>query len=147
VEVEDRYLASLQSGRDRDRAAGRALEGPHCSDLVVAHGPKSAPAHLCSTGEQKALLVGLVLAHAELVGQHRETAVPILLLDEIAAHLDASRRAALFEEIVRLGTQAWMTGTDQSAFADLVNDAQFIPVGSAKSGPAEVLPATSGQSS
>ena len=70
------------------------------------------PARLCSTGEQKALLIGLVLAHAELVARRREGVAPILLLDEVTAHFDAARRAALFDEILRLGAQAWMTGTD-----------------------------------
>src|SRR5581483_4767315 len=103
---------------------------------VVMHGPKSMPAHVCSTGEQKALLVGLVLAHAELVKQRRAGVAPILLLDEIAAHLDERRRAALFAELVELGSQAWMTGTDRQPFAALVNDAQFIPVGDLSSGTA-----------
>jgi DNA replication and repair protein RecF len=128
VEVEDGYATALRAGRERDRAAGRALVGPHRSDLIVAHGPKSMAAHLSSTGEQKALLVGIVLAHAELVGQHQGAVAPILLLDEIAAHLDDRRRAALYEEIIRLGSQAWMTGTDQSAFAAIANDAQFVSI-------------------
>ena len=105
--------------RERDRAAGRTLDGPHRSDLVVGHGPKEMPAKVCSTGEQKALLIGLVLAHCDLVGQRRDGAAPILLLDEITAHLDPLRRAALFEEIVALGSQAWMSGTDPEAFAAL----------------------------
>ena len=129
VEVEDNYVEALRSGRERDRAAGRALEGPHRSDLIVAHGPKGMAAHISSTGEQKALLVGVVLAHAELVKQRHGAVAPILLLDEITAHLDERRRAALYEEIVRLGSQAWMTGTDESAFAALANDAQFIAIG------------------
>ncbi len=79
------------------------LTGPHRSDLAVGHGPKSMPARLCSTGEQKALLVGLVLAHAELANQRRDGMTPMLLLDEIAAHLDPARRTALFDEILRLG--------------------------------------------
>jgi DNA replication and repair protein RecF len=126
VDVEDAYTRALRSGRERDRAAGRALEGPHRSDLIVAHGPKGMPAHVCSTGEQKALLVGLVLAHAELEKRRRDGAVPILLLDEIAAHLDRQRRDALYAEILRIGSQAWMTGTDESAFEGIVNDAQFV---------------------
>lgn len=134
VEVEDAYRARLRSGRDRDRAAGRTLDGPHRSDFAVTHGPKAMPARLCSTGEQKALLVGLILAHAELLRQaggstrdeHQGGAAPILLLDEITAHLDVIRRGALFEEIVRLGTQAWMTGTDAEAFAPLKGRARFF---------------------
>jgi DNA replication and repair protein RecF len=124
VEVEDSYAQRLREGRERDRAAGRTLDGPHRSDLLVAHAPKAMPARLCSTGEQKALLIGLILAHAELVARRREGA-PILLLDEVTAHLDAERRAALFEEILRLGAQAWMTGTDAQAFSWLAGKARF----------------------
>jgi len=125
VDVEDAYAALLESVRERDRAAGRALDGPHRSDLVVGHGPKGMPAATCSTGEQKALLVGLVLAHADMIRQHRNGAAPILLLDEISAHLDPVRRAALFAEIVALGNQTWMTGTDAEAFSGLAGTAQF----------------------
>lgn len=125
VEVEDAYAALLEGARERDRAAGRTLDGPHRSDLVVGHGPKGMPASACSTGEQKALLVGLVLAHADLVGRHRNGAAPVLLLDEIGAHLDPLRRAALFEEIEALDIQTWMTGTDVEAFSALGGRAQF----------------------
>lgn len=126
VDVEDAYVRALRSGRERDRAAGRTLEGPHRSDLAVVHGPKDMPAHVCSTGEQKALLVGLVLAHAELEKRRRDGAAPILLLDEVAAHLDKTRRDTLYAEIVQLGSQVWMTGTDEAAFDGIMNDAQFI---------------------
>lgn len=128
IDVEDGYLAALAGERERDRAAGRALVGPHRSDLVVGHGPKSMPAEASSTGEQKSLLIGLVLAHAELLRDRRHGAAPILLLDEIAAHLDERRRQALFGEILHLGSQAWMTGTDRMAFSALLNDAQFLRV-------------------
>ncbi|MDX2156904.1 MAG: DNA replication/repair protein RecF [Hyphomicrobiaceae bacterium] len=128
VEVEDDYVRRLAASRERDRAAGRTLEGPHRTDLVVGHGPKGMPASASSTGEQKALLVGLVLAHAELLAARRSGEAPFLLLDEIAAHLDSRRRAALFREITRLGSQAWMTGTDVDAFSAILNDAQSIPV-------------------
>jgi DNA replication and repair protein RecF len=128
VDVEDGYVASLAATRERDRAAGRTLEGPHRSDLVVGHGPKEMPAKVCSTGEQKALLIGLVLAHADLVVRRGQGAAPILLLDEIAAHLDPLRRAALFDEIVALGSQAWMTGTEPEAFSGLAGRAQFHTV-------------------
>ncbi len=129
VDVEDRYARQLASGRERDRAAGRTLAGPHRSDLVVGHGPKEMPAALASTGEQKALLIGLVLAHAEMLrDRHGGGEAPILLLDEIAAHLDAGRRAALFRELLRLGGQAWMTGTDAIAFDALGQDAQRLVV-------------------
>ena len=119
LDAEDRYRALLRNERARDRAAGRTLSGPHRSDLVVHHGPKGVPARLSSTGEQKALLINLVLAQAELARRARNGVAPILLLDEIAAHLDKRRRAALFEEVVGLGAQAWMTGTEARAFAPL----------------------------
>ena len=128
VDVEDSYLRILRQTRERDRAAGRTLDGPHRSDLSVRHGPKEMPARLCSTGEQKALLLGLVLAHAQLVAERRDGLAPILLLDEISAHLDEQRRAALFAEILTLGAQAWMTGTDASSFAALAQTAHFYAV-------------------
>jgi DNA replication and repair protein RecF len=119
VDVEEFYVRTLARNRDRDRAAGRTLDGPHRSDLIVAHGPKAMPARHCSTGEQKALLLGLLLAHAELIKQRHQGAAPLLLLDEVAAHLDPVGRAALFEDLLALGSQCWMTGTDQDAFAGL----------------------------
>jgi len=125
VEAEDAYARLLRETRERDRGAGRTLDGPHRSDLAAGHGPKAMPARLCSTGEQKALLVGLVLAHAELLTVRQEGAAPILLLDEITAHLDTHRRAGLFEEILRLKAQAWMTGTDVGAFEALRGQAQL----------------------
>ncbi len=128
VDVEDSYLALLAQGRERDRAAGRTLSGPHRTDLAVGHGPKAMPASASSTGEQKSLLVGLILAHAELLRDRRDGAAPILLLDEVAAHLDERRRAALFAEILHLGSQAWMTGTDRSAFSAMLNSAHFLSV-------------------
>ena len=128
IEVEDAYHHRLAASRERDRAAGRTLEGPHRTDLVVGHGPKQVPASLGSTGEQKALLIGLVLAHAELAGERRDGAVPILLLDEIAAHLDVDRRAALFAELGRLGAQCWMTGTDRQQFSALEGSALFLSI-------------------
>lgn len=125
VDVEDGYARLLRDVRERDRAAGRALDGPHRSDLAVSHGPKATAAKHSSTGEQKALLMGLLLAHAELVAARRDGMTPMLLLDEVTAHLDVDRRAALFEELLRLGTQAWMTGTDHQAFSSLSGKAQF----------------------
>ena len=125
LDVEDRYVRTLALARERDRAAGRTLDGPHRSDLVVTHGPKAMAARLCSTGEQKALLLGLVLAHAELVSDRQNGVAPILLLDEITAHLDESRRAAMFAEIIRLRAQAWMTGTDDTTFSALRGEALF----------------------
>jgi DNA replication and repair protein RecF len=134
LDVEERYKATLRTGRERDRTAGRTLEGPHRSDLVVEHGPKAMPARLCSTGEQKALLLGLVLSHAELTAERQGGRAPILLLDEVTAHLDAARRAALFDEIVAIGTQAWMTGTDAEAFSALRGRALFMAVDDGRAG-------------
>ncbi|MCW2310060.1 DNA replication/repair protein RecF [Rhodobium gokarnense] len=127
VEVEDSYRETLAAARPRDRTAGRALTGPHRSDLLVRHGPKDMAAETCSTGEQKALLLGLVLAHARLV-EEMTGRTPLLLLDEVAAHLDSHRRAGLFAALDRLGVQAWMTGTDLSLFAALEDRAQRFAV-------------------
>ncbi|WP_114954009.1 DNA replication/repair protein RecF [Sphingosinicella terrae] len=115
---EENLAARLAAGRERDAAAGRALSGPHRTDLAVTHLGKGQPASLCSTGEQKALLVGIILAHAALVAE-RSGRRPILLLDEIAAHLDPSRRAALFERLAGEDGQVWMTGTERSLFAEV----------------------------
>lgn len=128
VDVEDDYANALAANRIRDRAAARTLLGPHRSDLLVRHGPKDMPAHLCSTGEQKALLIGLILAHAKAVKDARGGLAPLLLLDEIAAHLDLLRREMLFEEIEALGAQAWLTGTDENVFAPLREKAQFFTI-------------------
>ena len=129
ADLEDNYRAQLVRNRARDRAAGRTLEGPHRTNLNVRHGPKNMDAALCSTGEQKALLTGMTLAHAQLVGDISGMA-PILLLDEIAAHLDSGRRAALFDLIDAIGCQAWMTGTDAPMFEALGKRAQFFTVAS-----------------
>jgi DNA replication and repair protein RecF len=126
LEVEDMFRARLAANRDRDAAAGRALEGPHGSDMRVHHGQTGMAAELCSTGEQKALLIGITLASARLVAA--ETAAPILLLDEVAAHLDERRRAALFEELDDLGSQCWMTGTDPALFGAIGAGAAFYRV-------------------
>ena len=125
--AEDTLRRRLAENRRADAEAGRALAGPHRSDLVVQHRAKAMPAALCSTGEQKALLVALILAAARLLKLQRGAA-PLLLLDEIAAHLDAERRAALFDEIEALGAQAWMTGTDAELFAALGGRAAFFNV-------------------
>src|SRR5689334_17567037 len=116
--VEDRYRAMLRDNRARDAAAGRTLDGPHLTDLHVVYAPKNMPARDASTGEQKALLIGLVLAHATLVAEMTGI-VPLLLLDEIVAHLDPGRRTALFAELGKLGAQVWLTGADPAAFAEL----------------------------
>ncbi|TIU23237.1 MAG: DNA replication and repair protein RecF, partial [Mesorhizobium sp.] len=134
VDVEERFRAMLANGRERDRAAGRTLDGPHRSDLVVRHRPKSMPAELCSTGEQKALLVGIVLSHARLTGE-MSGLTPVLLLDEIAAHLDSGRRAALFSILEQLNCQAFMTGTDAALFSSLAGRAQFLTVDHGSVGP------------
>jgi DNA replication and repair protein RecF len=127
VDVEDAFRKMLRDNRSRDRAAGRATIGPQASDLVVRHGPKNVAAERASTGEQKALLIGLVLAHARLVASMSGMA-PIVLLDEIAAHLDPSRRAALFDTLNALGSQVFMTGADALLFADLPADAERFRV-------------------
>jgi DNA replication and repair protein RecF len=116
--VEDRYRALLRDNRMRDAAAGRTLDGPHLTDLQVIYAPKQMPARDASTGEQKALLIGLILAHATLVSEMTGI-VPLLLLDEIVAHLDPGRRAALFDELTGLGAQVWLTGADPAAFGDI----------------------------
>jgi DNA replication and repair protein RecF len=125
--IEDHYRAVLRANRGRDAAAGRTLEGPHLSDLTVMHADKDMPAAQASTGEQKALLIGLVLAHAELVASLSGTA-PVLLLDEVVAHLDPARRRALYDRIEALGAQVWMTGADPAAFADLAGRAPVFEV-------------------
>jgi DNA replication and repair protein RecF len=127
LDAEDAYRALLRQGRNRDRAAGRTLAGPQASDLDVSHGLKDIPAGQGSTGEQKALLIGLVLAHARLVAAMSGIA-PLVLLDEIAAHLDPRRRAALYEGLTELGCQVWMTGADAALFADLPAGAQRVRV-------------------
>jgi DNA replication and repair protein RecF len=131
TEVEDEFRGILADGRERDRAAARALEGPHLSDLIVFHGPKNAPAEQCSSGEQKALLIGLILAKAELI-KDIEAAAPLVLLDEVAAHLDEARRRALFGEILRLSAQAWMTGTDRDLFTPVAQEARILAVNRGK---------------
>jgi DNA replication and repair protein RecF len=107
--------AELRTGRGRDAAAGRTLAGPHRTDLAVTHLGKQQPADRCSTGEQKALLLGIILAHADLVAE-RAGRPPLLLLDEVAAHLDPIRRAALFDRLAATGGQVWMTGTEPALF-------------------------------
>ncbi len=130
-DLEGEYAERLRASRWSDKGAGRTLEGPHRSDLTVHHGPKGMAADLCSTGEQKALLVGLVLAHARLTGEMNGFS-PILLLDEIAAHLDASRRAALFDMIDDLGCQSFMTGTDSQLFEAMGRRGNYFTVAGGK---------------
>jgi len=127
VAVEDRYRALLKANRARDAAAGRTLEGPHLTDLLVTHADKQIAAAEASTGEQKALLIGLILAHAGLLAEMSGFA-PVLLLDEVIAHLDPARRAALYAELDTLGAQAWITGADAAAFADIEGKADVFDV-------------------
>ncbi|MBM3527937.1 MAG: DNA replication/repair protein RecF [Alphaproteobacteria bacterium] len=127
AEIEDRYRAVLHDGRARDAAAGRTLDGPHLTDLAVSFPQKNIAAADASTGEQKALLIGLVLAHAGLVAEMTGFA-PVLLLDEVVAHLDPGRRAALFAALGRLGGQVWMTGADPAAFAEIATGADVFTV-------------------
>jgi DNA replication and repair protein RecF len=117
----------LRESRAKDAAAGRTLNGPHLTDLQVVYAPKNMPARDASTGEQKALLIGLVLAHANLVAEMTGI-TPLLLLDEVVAHLDPGRRAALFDELARLGAQVWMTGADPAAFASVGPQADVFNV-------------------
>jgi len=126
LHVEERYRTILAESRGLDASAGRCLRGPHRSDLVVKHGPKDVEARLCSTGEQKALLIGIILAHARIVADGFDGYAPIMLLDEVAAHLDEERRRGLFECLLALPVQAWMTGTDASLFSALRGSAQFL---------------------
>jgi DNA replication and repair protein RecF len=129
VEIEERYRGILKNNRARDAAAGRTLDGPHLTDLAVIYSPKSIPAADASTGEQKALLIGLVLAHAGLLTEMTGFA-PVLLLDEVVAHLDPDRRLALYAALARLGAQVFMTGADPAAFAEVAPQAAVFTVNS-----------------
>ncbi|MCV2881782.1 DNA replication/repair protein RecF [Actibacterium sp. XHP0104] len=126
-ETETDLQTALAEGRPRDLGAGRTLVGPHRIDLDAIYSAKAVPAAQCSTGEQKALLISLILANARALAQDFGAA-PILLLDEVAAHLDAGRRAALYDEICAQGAQACMTGTGPELFAELAERAQHITV-------------------
>ncbi|WP_050930158.1 DNA replication/repair protein RecF [Aestuariivita boseongensis] len=126
-ESEDNLREALAESRSRDIAAGRTLVGPHRTDLYGVYAAKGVPARDCSTGEQKALLVSLILANARALAQDFG-APPLLLLDEVSAHLDAGRRAALYDEICALGAQAWMTGTGPELFEELGDRAQYLEV-------------------
>ncbi len=127
VAVEEEFKHRLRNARSLDAASGRTLGGVHRSEMNVIHIKKQMPAHLCSTGEQKALLLSIVLAQARAGAQwHR--VVPVILLDEVVAHLDATRRLELFEEICQIGAQTWMTGTDSTLFTGLEKKAQYYQV-------------------
>ena len=125
---EGELAAHLAANRDRDAAAGRALSGPHRGDLAVIHAGRDRPAAECSTGEQKALILNLILAQASRLSRVISQPNPIVLLDEVAAHLDRSRRAALFDEIEALGLQAFLTGTDEALFESLGHRALGVRV-------------------
>jgi DNA replication and repair protein RecF len=127
AEVEDHYRTLLRDNRARDAAAGRTLTGPHLSDLVVRYAAKSIPAADASTGEQKAMLIRLMLAHAGLIKAMTGTA-PLLLLDEVVAHLDPQRRRALYDELAALGAQVWMTGADPALFTEIAGRGTIFEV-------------------
>ncbi|WP_195821077.1 DNA replication/repair protein RecF [Roseobacter sp. MH60115] len=137
-DTEEDLRAALADSRARDMAAGRSLIGPHRADLYGVYQAKDVPAKDCSTGEQKALLVSLILANARALAQGFD-APPLLLLDEVAAHLDPDRRAALYDEITVLGAQAWMTGTEPALFEALGDRAQYVEVRDSD-GLSELLP-------
>ena len=131
VEVEETYQHTLAQNRARDMAAGRTLDGPHRSDFRVFYKSRNMPAEQCSTGEQKALLMNLVLAHASVVSRRSGGEVPtLLLLDEVAAHFDENRRKALFDRLRDIKVQSWITGTDAQIFAPM--EAQLFRVETGK---------------
>jgi len=126
-EIEERYRAVLRDNRGRDAAAGRTLDGPHLTDFAVTYAAKGIAAADASTGEQKALLIGLILAQARLIAA-MTSLPPVLLLDEVVAHLDPARRDALRVELATLGAQAWLTGADPALFAEFADNPTFIEV-------------------
>ena len=126
-DIEGRYREALKENRARDAAAGRTLDGPHLTDLQVTYGPKGIPAADASTGEQKAILIRLVLAHSALLADMTGH-TPLLLLDEVAAHLDPSRRSALYDALSDLGAQVFLTGADPLAFTEIASRAQVLEV-------------------
>ena len=127
LEAEDLFKYQLSQSRGRDAMTGGAATGPHKSDLHVRYAAKNMDAAQCSTGEQKALLIGIIMAHAKLIAAERG-APPILLLDEVAAHLDEGRRGALYDLLIGLGGQVWLTGTDENLFTAIEGRAQFFEV-------------------
>ncbi len=128
LEVEDEMRRLLAENRENDRLTGRTSFGPHRSDLIVIYPEKNQPAAFCSTGEQKALLLSIIMASAHLLSI-KTGAIPLLLLDEVVAHLDEDRRTALFKAILKLKMQTWLTGTDVSLFEGLQENAQFFELG------------------
>jgi DNA replication and repair protein RecF len=139
TEIEDRYRVLLKKNRARDVAAGRTLDGPHLSDLKAIHADKGIMAADASTGEQKALLIRLVLAHAQLIREMTGFA-PVLLLDEVIAHLDPARRAALYDALAGLSAQVWITGADAAAFGDIMQRALTFEIRNGTVTPLQVGP-------
>jgi DNA replication and repair protein RecF len=131
LSAEEKLLTALEANRPEDARQGRTTLGPHLSDLAVRHLGNGRAAEACSTGEQKALLVALVLASARMRASEIGSA-PLVLLDEVVAHLDEARRLALYDEITSLGAQAWLTGTDGQLFRPLRGRAQFFAVADAR---------------
>lgn len=131
LDVEEEMRRILYDSREQDRLTGRTALGPHRSDLQVVYSKKNQPAGLCSTGEQKALLLSIVMAATHLLAVRTET-IPLLLLDEVVAHLDEKRRSALFDELLKLKIQAWLTGTDVSLFEELQGNVQFLSLKEAR---------------
>jgi DNA replication and repair protein RecF len=130
AEVQDRFRRMLTDNRPRDASAQAATRGPHRSDLAVRHGPKDMPAGQCSTGEQKAVLISILLSQARLHAD-KHGAAPLMLLDEVVAHLDQIRRDALFDELAGLSAQSWLTGTDAALFSGFGDRAQYYHVADA----------------
>jgi DNA replication and repair protein RecF len=124
---EEQAIQAFKGSRQGDMILGRTSVGPHKSDLQAIYADKSTLAKDCSTGEQKALLISIILANAKSLAEISDVS-PIVLLDEVSAHLDRERQTALYDEICKLGVQAWMTGTGPELFSDLKNRAQFIEV-------------------
>ena len=127
IETEDELREAFEVSRNIDLAAGRTTVGPHKSDILARYDTKGISATQCSTGEQKALLISIVLANARALSLHQKQS-PLLLLDEVSAHLDRDRRLALYEEISTLGLQAWMTGTEEDLFSEFSDRAQHVMV-------------------
>jgi len=127
-DIQDLIAEQLAKGRYRDQAAGRTLSGPHRTDLSVIHRPTGAAAGDASTGQQKALLIGLILASARALSEDGDGPSPLILLDEAAAHLDRDRRAALFDELLEIGGQAWLTGTEAFLFEAFEDRAQTVEI-------------------
>lgn len=135
IRVEDEFAHALSANRSLDAEAGRTKQGPHTTDMLVRHRTKGRDARHCSTGEQKSLMIRLVLAGADLASR-RTDATPVLLLDEIVAHLDDQRRRALFSAVGRLGAQAWYTGVERRPFEALGENARFFNVSNGSVTPA-----------